>query len=100
MDSFPIFSETNHSNSNLGILGSFWDSIFFLYSVLCDTEHHSLEKPVKLPLGTWLSLETGYNFSMFPNEQEIFGDGTEEFVWQKARLLTLCFKAARECLVS
>lgn len=68
--------------------------------MLCDTEHHSLEEPVKLPLGTWLSLETGYNFNMFPNEQEIFGDGTEEFVWQKARLLTLCFKAVRECLVS
>lgn len=72
----------------------------FSYSVLCDTEYHCCEEPAKLPLGTWLSLETDCNLNMFPNEQEIFGDGTEEFVWQKETALTLCFKAAREGSVS
>lgn len=72
----------------------------FSCSVLRDTEHHCFEEPVKLPLGTWLSLETDCNLNMFPNEQEMFGDGTEEFVGQKEKPLTLCFKAAREDSVS
>lgn len=64
--------------------------------MLCDIEHCCLQEPVKLPLGTWLSLETSCDLNMFSNEQEIFGDGIEESVWQKAQPLTLCFKFHEE----
>lgn len=57
--------------------------------MLCDPEYHYFEEPVKLSLGTWLSLETDCNLNMFPEEQEIFGDGIEEFVRQKEKPLTL-----------
>lgn len=64
--------------------------------MLCDIGYHCFQEPVNLPLGSWLSLETNCDLHVLPNEQEIFGDGTEEFVGQKEKPLTLCFKAYRE----